>query len=60
MDKMEQLKNKLYDMVKEEMPSALEDMDRIFAREIEIPVSKQYNIDSDPNWWDINDYMEEE
>ena len=59
MDKLEQLKNNLYDIAKKECPSALDDMNKIFAREIEIPVSKVYDIDSDEDWFDINDYLSE-
>ena len=58
MSKLEQLKENLYEFAKAECPSALDDMDRIFAQEIEIPVSKVYDIDSDETWFDINDYME--
>lgn len=58
MSKLEQLKENLYEFAKTECPSAIEDMNEIFAREIEIPVSGQYDIDSDPSWFDINDYIE--
>ena len=58
MSKLEQLKENLYEFAKAECPSALDDMDRIFAQEIEIPVTGEYDIDQDPKWWDINDYME--
>lgn len=58
MNKMEQLKDKLYEIAKTEMPSAIEEMNEIFAREIEIPVSGEYNIDQDPEWFDINDFVE--
>ena len=58
MSKLEQLKENLYEFAKTECPSAIEDMDRIFAQEIEIPTTGEFNIESDPDWFDINDYME--
>ena len=59
MDKLEQLKNNLYELARKETPGSIEDMNKIFAREIEIPVSKVYDIDSDEDWFDINDYLSE-
>ena len=57
MDKLDILKDKLYELAKTEMPSTVEEMDRIFAQEVEIPVSGQYDIDQDPEWFNINDFM---
>jgi len=59
MDKLEEMKKKLYTIAKEECPSVLDDMNEIFRREIEIPISKVYDIEQDENWYDINDYMED-
>lgn len=56
MDKLEQLKKNLYSIANEEEK---EEMNRIFAQEVEIPVSGEYDIDQDPSWFDINDYMED-
>lgn len=56
MDKLEEMKKRLYDIANEEEK---EEMNRIFAQEVEIPVSGVYDIDSDEDWFDINDYMED-
>lgn len=36
-----------------------EDIQKILAQEIEIPTTGEYNIEQDPDWFDINDYMED-
>lgn len=36
-----------------------EDIQKILAQEIEIPTTGEYNIEQDPDWFDINDYMSE-
>ena len=51
---LDKLKDNLYNLATEDQQK---DMDEIFAREIEIPTSGELDIDSDPDWWDINDYM---
>ena len=56
MDKLEEMKKRLYDIANEEEK---EEIQRIFAQEVEIPVSGQYDIESDPDWFDINDYLSE-
>ena len=56
MNKLDILKQNLYKLAADDKDR--DEMDRIFAQEIEIPVSGEYDIESDPSWFDINDYME--
>ena len=56
MDNMEMLKNNLYSIATADQKK---DMDEIFQMEVEIPPSGQFDLDSDPDWFDINDYISE-
>lgn len=57
MDKLEQLKKNLYSIANEEEK---EEMNRIFAQEVEIPTTGVVDIDqANSDWFDINDYMED-
>lgn len=56
-DKMELLKDKLYDIARKETPEQIEEMNEIFAKEVEIPQSGIFNTENGLDYFDINDYM---
>ena len=58
MNKLDMMKEKLLEIAKTECPDQVNDVQELFRREIEIPISGTYDLDQDPSWFDINDYID--